>query len=1046
MLKQVVLTFFFSGVLVASAQKLNYPLQTSDTIGYTVLTKGFVTPPAEARLRCYWWWLNSMATKASITRDLEQMKAKGYGGASIVDAGSSNYAVAKKTAAGPVFMSPAWMELYQHAVKEAQRVGIELSVNVQSGWNPGGPGITPELALKKIVYTDTSIQGGRKIQLALAQPATKLLYQDIIVQAFKQPARNFPLKDSAIKNWGIKSFNKDFGFKGTYPLYKLREEYDDAEKRVGIKKTDIIDLSDKFSNGILNWDAPEGNWTIVRYGWTCTGAVTSTNSDGWEGLSLDHLNPDAFTKFSNDVILPLINNAQSVGNSLHFLQTDSWEMGSVGWTNNFAAEFKKFRGYDIQPWLPVLAGRVVETVDQSDRFLQDYRKTIGDCIAANHYQLFSNLAHQYGMGIHPESGGPHSAPIDALKVMAISDFPQGEFWATANTHRIKDDERLAVKQSASTAHTNGKRYVAAEGPTSIGPQWERAPKDLKTNIDRVFCSGVNRIVWHTFTSSPKEFGLPGNEYFAGTHLNPNVTWWKQAGDFTSYLNRCSYLLAQGLFVADVLYYYGDDVPNFVFLKEEVKDLAFGYDWDKCSKDALVKNAAVKNNALVFPDGMSYRLLVLPAEKAIDLDVLRKLEVLVKAGLTIIAPRPVKTSSLTGFPQGDIELKAIADRMWGAIDGVSNTENTYGKGKVIFGKSVNLVLKEMNVQPDLSFTSTQQNTGIDYIHRNSKDIDIYFVANRFGRKGTNDFEFRYLTNLPDRYEQVECSFRVTGKVPELWDPMTGETKEIIVYKEENGHTIVPLALEPEGSRFVIFRKAKASPHVIQLARDGKAVFPGNQFTNADKPFIDISKTGNAVSYTLFEPGNYSMVWSDDRTTNRNITTASTSMPVTGNWQLFFDTAWGGPAVLQVDSLKSWTVFDEPGVKYYSGTGIYKKTFVVNKANLAGTRAILDLGNVLEMASVTINGHALPVKWSAPFQFDISQFIKAGNNQLEVAVTNLWPNRLIGDSKLPVEQRRTKTNVVKYETPDAENLLRISGLLGPVSVQFLRVDKVMMPVSK
>ena len=1037
MFKKIVFTFAVSGTLAASAQKLNYSLQTSDSIGYAALVTGFAAPPAEARLRCYWWWLNSMATKASITRDLEQMKAKGYGGASIVDAGSSNYAVAKKTAPGPVFMSPAWMELYQHAVKEAQRLGIELSVNVQSGWNPGGPGITPELALKKIVYTDTIVLGGKKIQLTLAQPATKLLYRDITVQAFKQPAGNFPIKDSAIKNWSIKSFNKDFGFKGTYPLYKLREEYDTAEPVTGLKKAEIIDLSDKFLNGQLSWDAPAGEWTIIRYGWTCTGAVTSTNSDGWEGLSLDHLNPDAFVKFSNDVILPLINTAQSAGNSVHFLQTDSWEMGSVGWTNNFAAEFKKFRGYDIQPWLPVLAGRVVETVDQSDRFLQDYRKTIGDCIAANHYQLFSNLAHQHGIGIHPESGGPHSAPVDALKVMAISDFPQGEFWATANTHRIKDDERLAVKQSASTAHTNGKRYVAAEGPTSIGPQWERAPKDLKTNIDRVFCSGVNRIVWHTFTSSPKEFGLPGNEYFAGTHLNPNVTWWQQAGDFTSYLNRCSYLLAQGLFTADVLYYYGDDVPNFVFLKEEVKDLAFGYDWDKCSRDALIKNASVENNRIVFPDGMRYRLLVLPAEKAIDLEVLRKLELLVKAGLTVIAPRPVKTSSLSGFPQSDIELKAIADRLWGAIDGITVTENNYGKGKVVFGRDVNTVLKEMNVQPDLSFTSTQQNTGIDYIHRSSKDMDIYFVANRFGRKGINDFEFRYLTSLPDRYEQVECRFRVTGKVPELWDPMTGETKEILVYKEENGYTIVPLALEPEGSRFVVFRKAAPVTHIVQLAKDGKTIFPGNQFSGADKAFIDISAAAGRNLYTLYEPGNYSMLWSDGKITRRSAATAAVTLPLAGKWEINFDTAWGGPSKIITDTLKSWTAFNEAGVKYYSGTAIYKKTFTVNKLNLAGTKALLNLGNVLEMASITINGQTLPVSWAAPFQFDISRFIHAGNNRLEIKVTNLWPNRLIGDSKLPVEERRTKTNVVKYETPDADRLLRISGLLGPVSVQFIPV---------
>ncbi|MBS1567373.1 MAG: glycoside hydrolase family 2, partial [Bacteroidetes bacterium] len=559
--------------LSSTAQKLNYSLRTSDTISYTAIRQGFANPPAESKLRCYWWWLNSMATKASITRDLEQMKEKGYGGASIVDAGSSNYQVAFKTQAGPVFMSPAWMELYKHAVKEAQRLGIELSGNVQSGWNPGGPTITPELALKKIVYSEVTVEGGRELQIALPQPTVKLAYGDVAVQAFRQPA-GLPTKDSVLKNWGIKSFNESFGFRGTYPLYKLREEYPGTENREGIKKEGLVDLTAKYKNGKLTWKAPAGTWTIVRYGWTCTGAVTSTNSDGWSGLSLDHLSPKAFDKFSRDVIIPLIDSARAAGNSVHFLQTDSWEMGNVGWTNNFPAEFKKFRGYDLYPWLPVLTGRVVGTVDLSDRFLHDYRQTIGDCIAAYHYQLFSNLAHANGMGIHPESGGPHSAPVDALKVMAINDFPQGEFWATSNTHRIKDDERLVVKQSASVAHTNAKRFVGAEGPTTIGPQWERAPRELKANIDRVFCSGVNRIVWHTFTSSPKEFGLPGNEYFAGTHLNPNVTWWKQAGDFIGYLNRCSYLLSQGLFAGDVLYYYGDDVPSFVFIKEDVKDLGF----------------------------------------------------------------------------------------------------------------------------------------------------------------------------------------------------------------------------------------------------------------------------------------------------------------------------------------------------------------------------------------------------------------------------------------------------------------------------------------
>jgi len=1018
------------------AQQLSYSLHTADTVAYATLQNGFARPPAEAKLRCYWWWLNSMATKASITRDLEQMKAKGYGGASIVDAGSSNYAVAYKTQAGPVFMSPAWMELYKHAVKEAQRLGIELSVNVQSGWNPGGPMITPELALKKIVYSEVTVEGGRSVQITLPQPPVKLAYGDIAVQAFQQPA-GLPLKDSALKNWGIKSFNAYFGSRGTYPLYKLREEYPGTENNVGIKKENIIDLTAQCNNGVLTWNAPPGTWTIIRYGWTCTGAVTSTNSDGWSGLSLDHLSPRAFAKFSDDVIKPLINTAKAAGNSVHFLQTDSWEMGNVGWTENFPAEFKKFRGYDIGPYLPVLAGRVVETVDQSDRFLHDYRQTVGDCIATYHYQLFSDLAHANGMGIHPESGGPHSAPVDALRVMAINDFPQGEFWATSNTHRVKDDERLVVKQSASVAHTNGKRFVGAEGPTSIGPQWERPPRELKANIDRVFCSGVNRIVWHTFTSSPKEFGLPGNEYFAGTHLNPNTTWWKQAGDFISYLNRCSYLLQQGLFVADVLYYYGDDVPSFVFIKEDIKDLAFGHDWDKCSKDVLLNRVSVKDGQLAFPDGMRYRLLVLPNETAIDLDVLRKLETFVKAGLTIVAPRPVKTTTLTHFPAADQELNTIAARMWGNIDGAAITEHTYGKGKVIFGKAVNTVLEDMHIMPDLTYTGANDATTLDYIHRTAKGMDIYFLSNRFARKGISDFEFRYDPSLPNRYEQVECSFRVSGMVPELWDPLTGRTQEILTWREENGRTLVPLHFAPEGSQFVVFRKKAVPPHVVSIEKDGKPFFPGNTWPEQDRPLIEVMKTGTGTS-VMAVPGDYILTWSNGKISTLHSKQPNTQ-PLTGAWQLSFDTAWGGPAHVQVDNLQSWTAFTDTGIKYYSGTAVYRQTFTVPAGSLKASRAILDLGNVLEMAFITVNGHKMPTRWSAPYRFDITPYVHAGNNSLEVEVVNMWPNRLIGDGRLPQSQRRTQTNIKKFEQPGGEQLLRTSGLLGPVTLSFLQTQQ-------
>lgn len=1030
MLKQSLCLFLLMVVLTGFSQQ-PYSLLTDKTTRFTDVEKGFLNPPGESGLRCYWWWLNSMATRESITRDLEEMKAKGYGGASLVDAGSSNYQVAVKTAAGPVFMSPAWMELYKHAVKEADRIGIELSVNVQSGWNPGAPSITPEFAMKKLVTSEVDVTGGQHISIDLPQLEKKLMVWDFLVQAIPQ-RDTAHLRNQLIRNWKKKSFRENIGWKGIYPLNELREDFAGNGEEYAIQSSDIIDLTANFKEGRLDWDAPAGNWTIVRYGYTCTGARTSTNSDGWEGLSVDHLNPKAFELFSQTVILPLITTAQSVGKSVKFLQTDSWEMGQVSWTNNFPAEFSRFRGYDLKKFMPVLAGRIVDNRDLSNRFLHDFRKTVGDCVAEYHYRLFYNLAHQYGLGIHPESGGPHSAPVDALRVMGISDFPQGEFWAVANTHRIKDDERLSVRQSASVAHTNGKRFVAAEGPTSIGPQWERAPKDLKANIDRVFCSGVNRIVWHTFTSSPKEFGLPGNEYFAGTHLNPNVTWWNQSKDFISYLDRSCFLLQQGLFVADVLCYYGDDVPNFVFLKEEMPELNFGYDWDKCSKEVILNRSSVVDGKLVLPDGMSYRLLVLAPEKSIDLKVLKKVEALVNAGLTVLAPRPETATGLTGYPECDNELKSIADRLWGAIDGKLTTENRVGKGRVVWGQNINAVLAGMRVRPDFGFRSVHAKTAIDYLHRATETTDIYFVANKFSRRGIDDYEYRYFTTLPDRYETITCSFRVTGKIPQLWNPKTGEIINISTYRETDGCTLVPLNLDPDGSLFVVFKEGKAENHIVSIRKDQKSIFPENEFDAGEFPAITTSMLGGKNKSAVFMPGNYTLTWADGKVETISTAGDLAVKDLSHHWNLHYDPQWGGPAHLQLEELKSWIKFEEPGVKYYSGTAKYSKTFELSSNEIKGKQLWLDLGNVQEMAAVKINGKQLQVVWSAPYRYNLTGLVKAGTNQLEVEVVNMWPNRLIGDAGLPPEQRFTKTNINKFNGPDREKYLRESGLLGPVKL--------------
>lgn len=1011
-------------------------IHTKTNIGYESMSEAFNNLPNDVRMKSYWLWLNGQVTKESITRELEGMKAKGYGGAVICDAlaGGAN---TKEVPHGADFASPEWMELLAHTVKEADRLGLVLSLNAQSGWNMGGPTVTPAEAMKKLVYTEQKFKGPKTINTKLAFPDTLLYYKDIAVQAFKTPE---PDASPAILEWGLKSFNQSIGTQGIYPLEKYTDMRTDTTKDHPILKKEIIDITAHFKNGKLNWDIPEGDWTIVRYGMTCTGKHPRRPSENADGLCLDHLSKKALDSYYEQVILPLIQTAQKAGNSLKYLHTDSWEMGVVNWTQNFREEFKKRRGYDPLVYLPVMSDNIVGNREESNRFLFDLRRTVGDLIAENHYEHFAELCHKNGLLMHPESGGPHAAPIDGLYTMSFNDELMGEYWARANTHRVSEAERLTVKQSASVAHTNGKRFVTAEGPTSVGPQWERSPKDVKGVIDRVFCAGVNKIIWHTFSASPERFGKPGNEYFAGTHLNLNATWWNQADAFIKYLNRSSYLLSIGLFNADVLYYYGSNVPNFVFMKNEFKELEFGYDWDKCSKDALVNRVSFDGEKLILPDGMTYRILVLPHHDFIDLEVLKKVEKMVSQGLTVVAPKPSKATGLTNYPESDEEVRKVADKMWGKINGTTITKNKYGKGQVIWGENINDVLRDLAILPDFEFNSTDKSTELDFIHRRTAAQDIYFVVNRHARKGIDDFVYRYLTELPDRFEQVECKFLVTGKIPELWNPLTGEITKIYTYRQENGYTIIPLHFNPEESKFIVFRKSnEAQPHIIGISKDEVPLFPKNEMPAKSHPFITIAGHNNKLFAQISEPGEYKLQWSNEKETTIKEDKGIDVQSISGQWEISFDTVWGGPEKIATNELKSWTEFEDESIKYYSGTATYKKGFEFSKATLENKKALLNLGNVAEMATVSLNGKTIGNVWISPFTLDVTDYLKDGTNHLVIDVVNLWPNRLILDGKLPENKRLTKTNVIKFDTKGAEKYLRVSGLLGPVKIELISLKE-------
>jgi hypothetical protein len=661
----------------------------------------------------------------------------------------------------------------------------------------------------------------------------------------------------------------------------------------------------------------------------------------------------------------LSDSADLVGKSLKYLHDDSWEVGLPNWTRGFLDEFKTYRGYDARPYLPVLAGHAVGSAEISDRFLHDFRKTIADCLAENHYGRFAELAHARGLNIHPEGGGPcwpQVVPMDALKNLGRCDIPMGEFWHSQHWHE-GTNQNTNGKQTATAAHIYGKRWVMAEAFTSIGPHWMEGPADLKATADIAFCEGINRFVHHTSTASRPEDGKPGYEYFAGTHFNPNITWWEQAGAWTDYISRCQWLLSQGLFVADVLYYNGDGAPNLVEPKHVDPSLGKGYDYDVCNAEVLLTRVSVEDGRIILPDGMSYRVLVLPDRKSMPVEILARIKELVEAGATVIGPRPEKDPGLKNYPQCDERLKAMASELWGPCDGETIKHRRAGKGHIVWGQSLREVLTERGVEPDFEYAGENKDAFLDFIHRRTDQADIYMVVNRRARA-----------------ERIDCSFRIKGKQPEFWDPVSGTMVGATVFQQKQGRTIVPVELASHGSMFVIFQN-RTSQRVVG---------------NMNDPFAK----------------------------------KSTVQKLSGPWQVQFDPEWGGPGSVVFEKLDDWTQREEPGIKFYSGKATYHKTFDLPKSSPKGKqRVYLNLGKVKNLAEVRVNGKELGVIWTAPWQVDITQAVKATGNKLEIDVVNLWPNRLIGDAALPPEKRLTKTNVNTFKQ---NSPLLPSGLLGPVQL--------------
>jgi hypothetical protein len=945
------------------------------------LENDFINPPTSTRPSCFWWWFNSLVDKEGITRDLEQFKSKGMGGVTLVCTGN-DYGVTPMPR-GPIFLSPEWRELYKHAVSECARLGLELGVNFCSGgWCMGGPWITPKFSSRWYVQSLITVEGPKQFSDVLPVPEHRGGYDaphyGNVTHYVKWPKEKADYRDTAVigfreaengasdlgverrKLFAGKSNRQDMDL-FSFPQHgkKLLPPWlsQPGDRPVAA----VMDLTSRLKpDGSLEWEVPPGRWTIQRIGHVVMGCDVRCilpEGDPKTWLEIDWLNPDSVDLMFANLGKILIEDAgPQVGKVFKYLHTDSFEDGFPNWTGRILDQFKEYRGYDPRPYLPVLAGKLVGSAEISDRFLYDYRKTVADCMADGSYGHFAKRAAEHGLEIQCEAGGPPwsgSVCMDALKNLGRCARPMGEFWMGDLSYS---------KQTAIASHIYGRRTASAEAFTSFS-HWQEAPSHLKPFANRAFCEGVNRFVFHTMTSQRTQDGKPGYEYGAGTHFNPNVTWWDMAaGSWLTYVDRCQAMLQSGRFVADVLYYYGDWAPNAV---DPGKYKLNGYDYDVCNTEVLLSRLSVKDGRLMLPDGMSYRYLVLPESTRMPTEVVAKIKELALAGATIVGPKPQSDPGLKDYPQCDQFVKETADTLWGDIDGVKVKQRKVGQGRIISGQSIAEVLAEDELEPDFSATGSK----INFIHRVTEEADFYFLAN------------------PGGLTRVDASFRIAGRRPELWDPVSGTRRDLPIFSVKNGCTIVPLEFELHGGIFVVFR-GNGQPSGITNQSEKKN-FPEL------KPIHELA----------------------------------------GAWDVQFDPQWfypdnGTGGKVSFEKLEDWSKRPEPAIQSFSGTAFYRKTF--DLANPMVGKIYLDLGTVKETARVRLNGKDLGVVWCAPRRVDMTGAVKENGNELEIEVVNLWPNRLIGDGKLPQEQRRTKTNVEYYYQPQGKNEHKRlpSGLLGPV----------------
>ncbi|HUX96443.1 MAG TPA: glycosyl hydrolase [Bacteroidales bacterium] len=935
--------FFITSCYVLEAQQDDY----------VRFTEGFKDPPLSARPKAYWWCLNGNIDTLRAKQEFLAMKNAGLSGFDIFEIGVPK--ADTMIPGGPAFLSDESLKILKTVIDEAGRLGLTVGLNLASSWNAGGSWVKPEHAGKSLYFSKVSLKG---VQGYLE---TKLPFPDI----------SFP-KASLIGGTGK-------------PMIPFRENgrpayYDEIAvlavpsgvETGSLDSLSVLDLTKYFDydNDILKWEVPSGEWDIFRYICSNSGQELVLPSPKSAGLTIDHFDSVAVETHLMYIInrlLPVIGDFKNT--ALKSLYLASYEARGFVWTSSLKDEFRRLNGYDITKFIPALFAPELFKSEISEKTRSDFRRTLSELMINNLYEQAKEISNKYGLAINCEAGGPgyplYNGPAEPLKALGSLDIPRGEFWVNHSRYYMDDNGKdsidilRVVKEVAAASHIYNRGIVEEESFTSF-QHWMEGPGDIKPFGDRAFCEGMNKVVLHGFSHNISGSGYPGYVYHAGTHFNTKRVWWPMVKPFFDYLSRASFIFQKTNFVADVVWYYGDKIPNSATPKNTHFRVGPGYDYEVINTEILVNNLSVKDGRLYLPNGSSFSLLAIEKEKVRS-------------------------------PSVEQKLKKLS-----------------AEGAVITGTEPEELLKYLNVKPDFVYRDDDSSL-LDYIHYRKGDLDFYFIRN------TSE---EWISRL--------CGFRQKGKVPELWDPVTGEIVPVRIYDTEDTYTNLPLTLPPFGSCFIVFRHTIPTQTYTNIRMDTK-----------DTPYLQYLNDGVVV----VTPGAYRQM-NDPRP--RKVITRSI-MKLEGQWKVSFPLGFGAPLNYVMENLASLTEIPIPGISYFSGVATYEKpfSFRFGKEPMNDKKIYLDLGTVEKVAEVWLNNKFLGTTWTMPHRFDITGLIIHGENYLTVKVANTWSNRIIGDAVLG--EKYTNTNITRTSIPGtgstnvpwAEVPLLESGLLGPVTIETVNI---------